>query len=44
VPFKFESSGSQVIFYDPEEDYSNEEEELRAQQTLLVARDLECTA
>jgi len=25
VPFKFESSGSQIIFFDPEQDYSNEE-------------------
>jgi len=25
VPFKFESSGSQIIFFDPEEDYSAEE-------------------
>lgn len=25
VPFKFESSGSQIIFFDPEQDYSREE-------------------
>jgi D-glycero-alpha-D-manno-heptose-7-phosphate kinase len=25
VPFKFESSGSQIIFFDPEQDYSTEE-------------------
>jgi D-glycero-alpha-D-manno-heptose-7-phosphate kinase len=25
VPFKFESSGSQIIFFDPEQDYSKEE-------------------
>jgi D-glycero-alpha-D-manno-heptose-7-phosphate kinase len=25
VPFKFEASGSQIVFFDPERDYSNEE-------------------
>ena len=29
VPFDFETSGSQVIFYDPGEDYSKLEEETR---------------
>lgn len=34
VPFQFEFSGSQVIFYDPEEDYSTQERE-RANQPML---------
>ena len=25
VPFNFESSGSQIIFFDPEQDYSTED-------------------
>jgi len=32
VPFAFESSGSQVIFYDPEEDYSKLEEDTKFRQ------------
>lgn len=34
VPFQFEFSGSQVIFFDPEEDYSTQEKE-RANQPIL---------
>jgi D-glycero-alpha-D-manno-heptose-7-phosphate kinase len=39
VPFKFESSGSQIIFFDPERDYSREEK-ARIQQPDFVFRDL----
>lgn len=40
VPFNFEYSGSQIIFSDPEEDYSDEEK-IRAGQTLHDFRELE---
>ena len=39
VPFRFESSGSQIIFFDPEADYS-EEAERRAQQPVEAFREL----
>jgi len=39
VPFKFEFSGSQIIFFDPQEDYS-ELERARANQTIGVFREL----
>jgi D-glycero-alpha-D-manno-heptose-7-phosphate kinase len=39
VPFKFESSGSQIIFFDPEQDYSREEK-ARILQSDLVFREL----
>jgi D-glycero-alpha-D-manno-heptose-7-phosphate kinase len=39
VPFKFESSGSQVIFFDPEEDYSGEER-ARTNQPVQVFQEL----
>lgn len=39
VPFKFEFSGSQIIFFDLEEDYSTEEE-IRAGQPVGVFREL----
>lgn len=39
APFKFESSGSQVIFYDPEEDYSAEDR-ARSTQRLQPFREL----
>ncbi len=39
VPFSFESSGSQIIFYDPDADY-REEEKARARQTLEAFREL----
>lgn len=39
VPFKFESSGSQIIFYDHEEDYSVEER-ARATQPVQAFREL----
>jgi len=39
VPFKFESSGSQIIFFDPEEDYSAEER-ARANQPIQAFREL----
>lgn len=39
VPFKFESSGSQIIFFDPEQDYSREEK-ARIFQSDLVFREL----
>ena len=32
VPFKFEFSGSQIIFFDPEEDYSAEEKDRASRQ------------
>ena len=40
VPFKFEFSGSQIIFYDQQEDYSAQEK-ARASQTIEIFRDLE---
>jgi D-glycero-alpha-D-manno-heptose-7-phosphate kinase len=39
VPFKFEGSGSQIIFYDPEEDFSASENE-RATLPIREFRDL----
>lgn len=39
VPFKFEFSGSQIIFFDPEEDYSLEDR-VRARQSLQPFREL----
>lgn len=39
VPFKFEFSGSQIIFFDPEEDYSSEEQ-ARAGQPHRVFQEL----
>jgi D-glycero-alpha-D-manno-heptose-7-phosphate kinase len=39
VPFKFEFSGSQIIFYDHEEDYSAEER-ARASQSIETFREL----
>lgn len=39
VPFKFEFSGSQIIFFDNEEDYSVEEQ-ARATQPIQVFREL----
>ncbi len=39
VPFQFEYSGSQIIFYDPQEDYA-EEEKARASQTVPAFREL----
>ena len=39
VPFTMESSGSQIIFYDPEEDYSALEAD-RAQQQPRAFREL----
>lgn len=39
VPFKFEFAGSQIIFFDQEEDYS-EEEKLRATQQIEAFREL----
>ncbi len=39
VPFKFESSGSQIIFFDPERDYSREEK-ARIFQPDFVFREL----
>jgi D-glycero-alpha-D-manno-heptose-7-phosphate kinase len=43
VPFKFESSGSQIIFFDPEQDYSREER-ARIFQPDLVFRELSSKA
>jgi len=40
VPFKFESSGSQIVFFDPEEDYSSLEKE-RAKQSVRAFEELE---
>jgi D-glycero-alpha-D-manno-heptose-7-phosphate kinase len=39
VPFKFEFSGSQIIFFDPEEDYSAAEK-ARANQSLAAFQEL----
>ena len=39
VPFKFEFSGSQVIFFDPEADYSAEEK-VRATQTIQAFQEV----
>ena len=39
VPFKFESSGSQIIFFDPEHDYSKEEK-ARVFDPTFVFREL----
>jgi D-glycero-alpha-D-manno-heptose-7-phosphate kinase len=43
VPFMFESSGSQIIFFDPEQDYSREEK-ARIFQSDLVFRELSSKA
>ena len=40
VPFQFEYSGSQIIFFEPEQDYSAEEQR-RAGQTVSPFRELE---
>ena len=40
VPFHFESSGSQILFYDPEQDYAAEERH-RAKQMLNGFRELD---
>jgi D-glycero-alpha-D-manno-heptose-7-phosphate kinase len=40
VPFKFDFSGSQIIFFDPEEDYQALEQ-ARAGQTIQSFRELE---
>jgi D-glycero-alpha-D-manno-heptose-7-phosphate kinase len=40
VPFKLDSSGSQIIYYEPEQDYSASEEQ-RALQALRPFRELE---
>ena len=39
VPFNFEYSGSQIIFFDSEQDYSAEEK-IRATQSLREFREL----
>ncbi len=39
VPFRFEHAGSQIIFYDPETDYS-EAEKIRSTQTFRTFREL----
>jgi D-glycero-alpha-D-manno-heptose-7-phosphate kinase len=43
VPFKFEFSGSQIIFFDSEQDYSAEEK-VRATQTIHAFKELGQTA
>ncbi len=40
VPFKFEFSGSQIIYYEPDQDYS-EVEQSRASRTITPFRELE---
>jgi D-glycero-alpha-D-manno-heptose-7-phosphate kinase len=42
VPFKFEFAGSQIIFFDPQEDYTALEKE-RAKQPIEAFRELEDT-
>jgi D-glycero-alpha-D-manno-heptose-7-phosphate kinase len=39
VPFRFSFSGSQIIFFEPEQDYSAEEQQ-RAEQTVLPFREM----
>jgi D-glycero-alpha-D-manno-heptose-7-phosphate kinase len=39
VPFRFESSGSRIIFFDPEEDYSKDEK-VRANEHVKAFREL----
>ncbi len=39
VPFKFEFSGSRIIFFDPEEDYFNDEK-VRANENVKAFREL----
>jgi D-glycero-alpha-D-manno-heptose-7-phosphate kinase len=39
VPFKFEFAGSQIIFFDPEEDYAAEER-MRANQSVAAFQEL----
>jgi len=41
VPFKFDSSGSQIIFFDPEEDYADIERD-RTKQSIQAFRELSC--
>ncbi|MBL7224535.1 MAG: kinase [Desulfobacteraceae bacterium] len=41
VPFKFEFSGSQIIFFDPEEDYADIEKE-RSNQSVQAFQELSC--
>lgn len=43
VPFRFESSGSQIIFFDPEEDFEAAER-LRGAQTVTPFRELDAAA
>ena len=40
VPFRFETSGSQIIFFDPEEDFAAAEEE-RATRPIREFRELD---
>jgi D-glycero-alpha-D-manno-heptose-7-phosphate kinase len=40
VPFKFESSGSQIIFFETEEDYSKIDQ-IRSNQNVTAFRELE---
>ncbi len=39
VPFRFEFSGSRIVFFDPEEDYSNDEK-VRANENVRTFREL----
>jgi D-glycero-alpha-D-manno-heptose-7-phosphate kinase len=43
VPFKFEFSGSQIIFFEPQEDYS-EQDKNRASQQIAAFRELTPTS
>lgn len=43
VPFKFESSGSQIVFFDPEEDYEAAERQ-RADQNITPFREFDSRA
>jgi D-glycero-alpha-D-manno-heptose-7-phosphate kinase len=40
VPFRFDTSGSQIIFYDPQEDFADLEQR-RSQQTIQAFRELQ---
>jgi D-glycero-alpha-D-manno-heptose-7-phosphate kinase len=41
VPFKFDFAGSQIIFFDSEEDYADIEKE-RSKQSIQTFQELSC--
>ena len=42
VPFQFDFTGSQIIYYEPDADYS-EQEQVRASQSIAAFRELDLT-